>query len=344
MGVWETLKGDLAVSTDRDFERLVLPLLRLFWPEMVRPPARKGFDTAGIDLVAGDDGGNFSCVVQCKGFFSQAELEDSHYRQIRDSIDAFYRSEFTCQKFVLLHNRSGKNRAVSEKIEKDLARLVAAGKAQETQLWDRQTFVSAVDKRLDCLIGQRLREEAQLRLDQIAHHFAFGNVYVPIVPVVESCLILRRFQTPEIEVLGRREVPIADLVLSSAKTRWTLLTGLFGSGKSTTALHAAVQSTGTVIFARCADMVFDSGTISTNSLLQRVMQSLHLFDDFDDEDRKSFERFSGFTLRRALSRPNSGFVLVLGARLGNGPSGWFGAVHELGGLISHDLTLLRWRA
>jgi hypothetical protein len=34
----------------------------------------------------------------------------------------------------------------------------------------------------------------------------------------------------------------------------------------------------------------------------------------------------------------------LGACLGNGPSGWFEAVHELGGLISHDLTLLRWRA
>jgi hypothetical protein len=46
----------------------------------------------------------------------------------------------------------------------------------------------------------------------------------------------------------------------------------------------------------------------------------------------------------ATTVPPAVYSGSLGACLGNGPSGWFEAVHELGGLISHDLTLLRWRA
>lgn len=48
---WRKWSGILATSTDRDFERKVLPFLRLFWPSLHQLPARGPWDAKGIDLL-----------------------------------------------------------------------------------------------------------------------------------------------------------------------------------------------------------------------------------------------------------------------------------------------------
>jgi hypothetical protein len=312
MGAWEQLRGELAVANDRDFERLVLSLLRLFWPNLVRPRGLGAFDRAGIDLMVPGERDDLPCVVQCKGFFSSDQLDQSHYRQIRSSIDAFLQSNFGCQEFVLVHNRTNANRAITYKIHEDLSQLIVSGKAARIRLWDRQSLVRDLRSKLDSLIAMRLREEAAWLLSQISRIFQFGGVYVSRVPVSEHKLTLRRYMTPKLEELrGKTSAKISDLVLSPAETRWTLLTGTFGSGKSSAALHAALEASGSIVFARCSEMTFDSGAVSTNLLLHRAVSSLRLFDDFDDEDRTRFDRLAGPTLRSALSRTDNQTILVL---------------------------------
>jgi hypothetical protein len=178
-------------------------------------------------------------------------------------------------------------------------------------LWDRQTLTHATKKRLDALITERLREETESHLEQIGRLFKFGNVYIRHVPVLEKRLTLTRGMPPEIVTVGPKKASVAELVLSPAKTRWTMLVGMFGTGKSTAALHAALESKGMVIFGRCSEMAFDKGPAGTNLLLQRTARSLRLFDDFEDEDRATLERLSGPVLREALARPDSGIILVL---------------------------------
>lgn len=301
----------MAIAADRDFERMSIPLLRLFWPSLVHPPKMKKYDNAGIDLVAYNDNSSIAAAVQCKGFYSNRELMPAHYRQIKSSIESFKASEFNCTEFVLLHNRTSSEKDIVDKIKNDLAGLVRAGKAERVRLWDRQTFLRDARERLEALIVERLRAEFHRLLEQISRLFRFGTIHVPMVPVTERRLVLKRWLPPVIEEVKSSDERISQLIRSAKGARWTLLTGVFGTGKSTAVLHAAIESTALVIFARCADMCFDSGGIGTNLLLRGVLQSLHLFDDLDDEDRNSLERLAGPALRVALSRPETEALLIL---------------------------------
>jgi hypothetical protein len=312
MGTWELLKGEFATSTGNDLERLVLPLGRLFWPNLVRTPRLRDFDKAGVDLAAIDASGSLSVAMQCKGFYSDRRLDDTHYRQIEDSLDKFVASSLTCDEFVLFHNQTGENTEITEKIQQKLRHLAALGKARTTRLWDRQTIVRDAKKRLDTMIAERLREETAALLTQVRGVFRFGAIHIVDVPYSEHRLVLVRYEPPKIEPPHKAAAGnVSDAIISDSDERLTLLTGVFGSGKSTSALHAALNSREIVAFVRCADIEFEHGFGGTNALLRRVTKSLHLFDDYEDEDRKALEIYSGPALRVALSRPKSGAVLIL---------------------------------
>lgn len=93
--VYQRWSGLLAQSADRDFERKVLPFLRLFWPSLVQTQARAAWDAKGVDLLVWTDHGPFPCIVQCKGFQVQ-ELGNDQLRQVENSIEAFRRSDASC--------------------------------------------------------------------------------------------------------------------------------------------------------------------------------------------------------------------------------------------------------
>lgn len=312
MGTWEQLKAEFATSTGNDLERSVLPLGRLFWPNLVRTPRLQDFDRAGVDLAALGPDGSLSIAMQCKGFFSDRRLDDSHYKQIEKSLEKFTRSSLTCDEFIVFHNQTGENVEITKNLQQLLKHLVTLGKAKKTRLWDRQTIVRDAKKRLDDMLIERLREETQILLGQVNNIFRFGNVHIADVPYSESRLTLLRYQPPKIEPVSTKSAGvISNIILKDSGRRWTLLTGLFGSGKSTTSLHAALNAHEVVAFVRCADIEFQHGFGGTNALLRRVTQSLRLFDDYADEDRKALEVLSGPALRVVLSRPKSGAILIL---------------------------------
>jgi hypothetical protein len=65
---YRILMGELASADSREFERRVLPILRLAWPDAIAPPALNWLDQAGIDLMVWSDAQPFPLLVQCKGF------------------------------------------------------------------------------------------------------------------------------------------------------------------------------------------------------------------------------------------------------------------------------------
>jgi len=312
MGTWEQLKGDFATATGNDLERLVLPIGRLFWRNLTRPTKLREYDRAGVDLAEVAPDGSLKIAMQCKGFFASRQLEEGHYKQIEDSIDKFIASPLTCDEYVLFHNQTGENAEITKQIAQKLRHLVVLGKAKTTRLWDRQTIVRDARKRMDEVLTARLREETAALLAQVTGIFRFGAVHIADVPYSEHRLTLVRYEAPKIEPANPKAAGVlSDVVVRDAAKNWTLLTGLFGSGKSTAALHAALDTHHSVAFVRCADIEFQYGFGGTNALLRRVTQSLHLFDDYDDEDRKMLEILSGPALRVVLSRPKSGAVLIL---------------------------------
>jgi hypothetical protein len=59
MGVWETMRGELAVADGREFERKALPLLKLLHSGIVQPIEVKTHDRAGIDFLVWAENRNF---------------------------------------------------------------------------------------------------------------------------------------------------------------------------------------------------------------------------------------------------------------------------------------------
>ena len=201
MGVWETLRGELATADGREFERKALPLLRLFHCDMIQPTEMKTLDRAGIDLLVWSDDFKFPWAVQCKGF-KEVDLGESQIKQILASIRKFANSPYSCDHYVLLHNRTSQNREATKLIRESLAHLLQSGKASTVHLWDRQKFIVEVQSRLRGLILERMQSDAISALQQHEAIFRFGSVYIPIVPVSEKRVVMRRGERMRLEDTG----------------------------------------------------------------------------------------------------------------------------------------------
>ena len=104
---------------------------------------------------------------------------------------------------------------------------------------------------------------------------------------------------------------LTELVLSpSTRSRWTLLTGHFGTGKTTTGLHATKLAAHDVIYVRGDDLIHTSGGYGTNAMLGRIADALALFDDYGDETRLFLQRVAGRTIAEFL-RSNDGANITL---------------------------------
>ncbi len=312
MHAWKQLSGEIGSATKFNFERLALSLLRLIWPELFRPPEGDQLDRAGVDLAAGLEGTHLACAIQCKGFSAAEELTRGNYRQIKASIDAFLASPFTCDDYVLFHNRDSRNKELTAAIEADLDRLVRAGKAARAKVWDRQTFNRDYSKEVRRHLTERLARHSERTLERMSRIFDFGDIYVPLVPVSEQRLTLVRGERPQIEPVAPAALrEPAKLISNPSKTRWTLLMGLFGTGKSSAALRAAQHTNRLLIYTRCADMNARDGGVGTNSLMESVIRSLALFEDFDADARARLVRLSGTLLRAALVDDENSALLIL---------------------------------
>ena len=307
-GKWS---GILALcSTDRDFERKVLPFLKLYWPTLLQCPPRQHWDQHGIDLVAWADEGPFPCVVQCKGFIERSFGTDQ-VRQIADSIVAFRNSPYRCEQYILAHNREITDRALYERVRALLATLVSEGKALRAEIWDRQMILRRAEERIQAVIEESIRLESAQFLDCFRQMFTFGSSYISVVPATEHDIMFSKDGRSSTTL--RRERTNRDVggdILETGPNRWTLLTGRFGSGKTTAALHAAAARDRVVFFIPCATLEGNLQT-SLNEFLLHAVEGLGLFAEFDSEDRAAVLDLVGPTLAHVLRRPCNPYVLIL---------------------------------
>jgi len=312
--VWKRLGGELLAAVDRDFERAALIPCRAFWPALIKPQGLAHYDRAGADLVAFKQDGALEVVIQCKGFFKAEGLQDDQFGAFEKSIDAFERSGLVTETFVVLHNQDSRNQLVAGKIDDALERLISVKRAQRVIQWDRPAFLRALEARLRGMVAERLGEQSALMLAQLDRQFAHGGAYVPDVPVRHQKLRLRRGHKPQIDAVGKhaRQTNIAE-ALTQAKYPWTLLTGLFGSGKTSAALHAARLAPQQILYVHAGSIEPRYGEGGTNSLMARIVETLSIFGDFEADERALFERLAGPVLRQLLSADETDALLILDA-------------------------------
>lgn len=312
---WKQLSGLLEASVDRDLEVALLPLLRAFWPGLVRPRGLGHFDKAGCDLVAHDEADGLEVVIQCKGFFATEGIGDSQLAQILKSIARFQKSQLRTGTYILVHNRDGRNREAAAAIDAALQGLVDAGRARSVLQWDRMGCLRALEQQLRETIEERLRAQSERLLDEMDALFECGSDYVEAVPVRQGRLRLKPNQPARFEP-GKAPLSATGLAARLASPRaaqWTLLIGLFGTGKTSAALHAARANPREVIYVPAAHVEPRRGEVGTNVLMSRITEALHLFDDFAPDERVQFQRLSGPVLRGMLSAQDSGKTLIIDA-------------------------------
>lgn len=313
-GAWRKWSGILATATERDFERKALPFLRLFWQSLQQLPARGPWDVKGIDLLVWVDSKPFPCGVQCKGFQVQ-ELGDDQIRQVIKSIEDFRKSDVVCDTYIVIHNRDGKNRKFNDTINKYLSQLVSYGKANKAELWDRQTLLDRAFDRIKHILNDALCKRSQELLGHFQDLFEFGRYYLPIVPVIEKKLIFKRGEPCSCEEVHPVDShDISKALLSPSNARWTLLTGRFGTGKTTAVLRTvavAASSRQVMIFVPCATLPSSFPVTSTNMLLEEITKSLKILDEFEDQDREVIYEVAGPTLAYLLRQSESPYILIL---------------------------------
>lgn len=302
----------MARSTERDFERMVLPFLRVLWPNIDQVPARREWDARGVDLLVWKEGGPFSCAVQCKGFAVQ-EVGRDQIRQVVTSIEAFSAAAIECETYIVLHNRDGKNAEFRNLIEGRLKKLIETGQVRRAELWDRQKFLTTVDRRLQELINASLREHSSELLKNYQNLFTFGYAFVPRVPAQEFALRFRRYEPCTRVAVGEGKLISAEqMVLTPTKARWTLLAAQFGMGKTTTVLHAATSRDHTVVLIECRSLPDRQDQLtSTSLLLEESLKSLAILRHFSDADQQILYEVTAVTFKNMLKRPRAPFVLIL---------------------------------
>lgn len=313
LGQWRRLKGDLCAAVERDFERKVLPLMRLFWISMVQAPPRDRWDRKGIDLLAWSEESPFPCVVQCKGFHVQNPGREQVGPTI-DSIDAFANSDVECEKYVVLYNRDRRHSDFVDPVVSALDGLASSGRVGSAELWDIDDFLRKAAHRATTRVIDALKRESALRYDRLTSLFRFGHLYQSSVPVQEERLHFRRDCACIRETVGEAQsLEIARGLAESNEARWTLLTGTFGAGKTTSSLHSVLESGRTVIYGTCAGLQSHRLRSSTNALLSELIGVTDAFDDFADDDRVFLECLAGPTLAKLLRRPETPYSIVLDA-------------------------------
>ncbi len=188
-GPWKRWSGRLAASSGRDFERKLLPFLRLFWLTMIQAPPKQSWDKKGIDLLVWPEGGSaFPCVVQCKGF-EVRELGQDQVRQSVESIDRFLSSNERCDEYLFVHNRSGRHREFTRSIQAKLRQLETSGKTRRAKLWDRHELLQRASDRLREILEYSLHQRSTLLLKRFQKLFRHGDLHISRVPVSEHKLI-----------------------------------------------------------------------------------------------------------------------------------------------------------
>lgn len=309
-GTWNRWSIGLGNSAGEDFLRKAMPFLRLFWPTAHITPKEGPWRSRGVDILATDDAGDLICGIWCLGF-QEIELGEEHIREAVAAIRAFRDSDITLPHYVLVHNRDGRNRTFYKEIQRELEGLVSSGKAGQAELWDRQTFLTHAFNRMMEILNESLRGHSDSLLRHFQSLFEFSASHIAEVPVLEKRLTFKRDEHCSVEEVHPMRVQDISRGLLSTEALWTLLSGSFGTGKTTASLHAAVSSERIIIFVPCAMLSPSELQTSTNQFLEEVIRSLGILDRFDEEDRKTLHDISGAVLAYLLRHPESPYTLIL---------------------------------
>jgi hypothetical protein len=303
---FKTLSNELAVTEGLAFQRKLLPLLRILFPDTVEAPPQRSIDQRGIDLLCWGQGSVLPLVVQAKGFsVREAEIGASQAQQFLRSIRDFQQSGLKADTYLLIHNRDNRKDELRLPLERELASMVETGQVRRAELWDRQQLLTEA-------FGAMLRylRESLARPRRVG---ARSNVFdkVPLlsaVPYSLSTLVMDQYKLTSISTPKRRIADPTQAIVPPKGYRFTFLIGEFGFGKTTTVLRAATSATATLLHVPAA--VITTDIVGTKDLAIQCIDTEQLLAPFLEEDRPVLRLIARGPIEYLLKDPRSPLILV----------------------------------
>ena len=316
---YSNLSGELQETVGREFEKAALPLLKIIWSDLTRPPELGAWDRKGVDLLSRSDDDHLDVVIQCKGY-EVSRPGTPQLKEAKKSISKFRDSNQKAKHYVLLYNRPSSNRKFHLELESKAIDLINSKVVERAEVWDLQTFLDEVFNSMAERIDKYLIQSANELLSRFEKLSDLSFPFVDRVPIRESELIFKRY-----EPCKKHETkPLAiknsqTLLLDEGDYRWTLLAGLFGAGKTTAALQAATHAGAEriPIFVQAKALTASKLLSGTNVLLSQVLRSLRLYeklevDDIDSsENGPMLENLAGSILGKLLRNSDSKYIFIL---------------------------------
>jgi hypothetical protein len=281
-GVYRKIQIDLAVKTADDFERSALRLLRLIWPSIVGTPRLRKFDRAGADHLVWSDTPPFPVVVQCKGWeVGDEDLGKSQIDKCKKSIESFIKGGLKAERYILVHNRTGRNEVFRKAVQNELDVLVQSGSVPRAELWSRQQLAQEA---FEAVYHRFLDEAPQTNLN---YHNIFQWIeqvrWDPIksVPLKTRVLSVDQYRLVSSSAEQSKTADPCEEMLS-ADEKMVILIGPAGFGKSTAAFRLAQGGAGRFIYIPAASITKNINT--TTGLLGQAISCAELLKDSLPED------------------------------------------------------------
>jgi hypothetical protein len=312
--VWEKLRHELSLCNSTGLELTFCKWAQLIWPRLQRPATSGAvgqLDKFGIDLVDAEGNPRFAVVVQCKGRSPPKPLTSKDVVDAEKSVSAFVDSPYSCEVYVLIHNCQSGDPDHYRQLDQAVRRVVSVGKADQAFCWNVAQFSQHLSTWLRAELRDRLRDEGARLLESQKLNFRFGEVAISHVPASTADWEPRgsaplRAQSPNTEVS-------IDLLLRHALTsRFLLLLGSFGSGKTTLTLTMAAART-LVVWVNAATLSDLLPNTGANVVLRRILEAINPFSADDPAVASLKNQLAAAELGVLLRNPESDAMVVIDA-------------------------------
>lgn len=302
------LSGELASATSRDFEKAVLPLLRVVWHDVIGPPALGHYDRMGVDHMVWSDDPPHPLVVQHKGFQVE-QIGPDQTRQCLKSIRDFAESGRQTRVYLLVHNRENRDPSFRAKIKEALDALVTEGVAERAEMWDRQRLLKEAFDGMLRLVNETIAQGSLSTSAPILSEAGGEELIVRRVPIRSSELLIDQYRLRESSAGDSRFADPATEIVRKDDSSVSIVIGEFGLGKTTGAVRAAQSHKGQLFYVPAAAISRD--TKSSKDLLEQCVDLGSLLSRFPAQSSDQLRKLARPAIEAVFKHGPSELSLVI---------------------------------
>ena len=283
----------LSQLSGRDFQRALMPLMRILRAGATECPDLKFLDKAGIDYVIWNDDLRFPFALQAKGFeVPVQELGTKQVKACEESFAALSRHEsIQIEDYWLVYNRDSRNETFRSGVMESVRKLLATGQVKKFRLVSLADFLDACLNALliRFLLSIRNRQKTLAENLETPYDCHLDPLLLSNIPFVTSIITYDQHKMIRQTRGNSKQIGCTDEALCNliGKSERVLVLGDYGTGKTTCIKKYLLDSQIPSIALSASGIPRQIN--STKSFLLWILSAGEILTDIDVGDFPEFE-------------------------------------------------------